>query len=492
MAIKIIYSDVALGAKEDAQITASTYERFAVPDRLPFGVSTGAVATCELNAWGLSHDYKTRGTQQFAMWSTQLSDAEGEFATAPSIIIDFTNQYTSTGLTFRFSPDTNDYCAIMGVNWYQNGVIKETGIFYPSTPLYALEKAVEAFDKIEIFFNKTSLPNRRLKLEHIAIGIIREFDGKELTAASIVHEVDLIASSLPANVLDASFHSSNDAEFIFQRKQPVEAYNDDALIGVYYIETGERASAQNYSISCHDAIGVIDLDTYSGGLWLTDTPIETILDDILNGSFTVEIDAALQGATLRGYIQPDITKREALQKVAFALGACIDTSGTANIKLFMPGISESTEISEKETYTGGTVTTADTVTEVVVQAYDIRDARPGNNDDYIEYNGTKYYCEISDIFAINPNVSTGTLPNRLIFSECYLCNSSNASTVANSILAYYMRRNTYSAKHIVSGQNVGERATVHLPWGDTKNANIKKMSISVTGITVSDTEFLLD
>ena len=492
MAIKVIYKDIPIGAKENAKFTTTPVENFANTEHLRNGAATGAVATCELNCWGLSHDYKARGTQKFALWSKTISDAEGIFTEIPSIVIDFTNQYTSTGLSFRFSPETNDYCTIIGVKWYQNGAVKETGIFYPDGPVWALENAVEAFDKIEILFGQTNLPHRRLKIEHIAVGIIREFDGRELTGASIMHEVDLISNSLPLNVLDASFHSSNDAEYIFQRKQPVEAYNDDALIGVYYIETGERTSSQNYKITCHDAIGVLELDTYKGNLWLTDTPIETILDDILKGAFTVEIDAALQGATLRGYIQPDITKREALQKVAFALGACVDTSGTANIKLFLPEASGGTEISEKETYRGGTVTTADTVTEVVVVYYDIVNKRPGENDDYIEFNDVQYFYESNNATAKNPNLSTGTLPNKIVFSDCYLCNSTNAAKVANSILAYYMRRNTYSAKHVAHDEGVGNRAIVHMPWGDTQTANIKKMTISVTGITVSDTEFLLD
>lgn len=492
MAIKLIYTDTPLGAREDAKVTTTQAERFSDVAALPFGVNTGAVATCEPNAWGLSHKYKARGTQQFAMWSTYISNAEGNFDTVPSVVIEFTEQYTSTGFSFRFSPDANEYCTQIGIIWYQNDVKKESGVFYPNAPVYTAEKAVEAFDKVEIFFGATNLPNRRLKLEQLAIGVVREFDGKELTGASFVHEIDLISNSVPANVLDASFHNNGEAEFIFQRKQPVEAYNDNDLIGVYYIETGERTSAQNYNISCHDAIGVLELDTYKGGLWLTDTPIETIIDDVIGGAFVVEIDEALQGATLRGMIDEDITKREALQKIAFALGACVDTTGTANIKLFKPSIIEGTEISEKETYTGGSVSTADMVTEVSVISYEISEGEADEDEETIEFGRKSYRCVVTEKTAVNPNIAAGTLPNKVEFSGCYLCNNSNATARAEEILAYYMRRNTYTAKHIVRGQNLGERATVHLPWGDVKNANIKKMSISVTGLTVSDTEFLLD
>lgn len=491
MAVKLVYSDLALGAKENASISTTDTEAFATPAALPYGVNTGAVATCEPNAWGLSHDYKARGTQPFAMWSTERSNEAGAFESTPALIIEFTEQYTSTGLSVRFAPDAGEYCTQMYVVWYQNGTVKEEGTFYPTSAQYAIENAVEAFDKIGIIFQKTNLPHRRLKLEHIAIGVVREFTGRELTGAQFVHEIDLISNTVPINVLDASFHSSGDAEYIFQRKQPVEAYNDNDLIGVYYIEKGERISSQNYSISCQDAIGVLELDKYSGGLWLTDTPIETIIDDVIAGAFEIEIDAALAGSTLRGHI-PKGTKRAALQQIAFALGACVDTAGTDKIKIFLPPTSGGTEILPQETYQGGKVTTEDVVTEVLVIGYDIEDEPLDGNDESISFKGKEYKCTARDFYAYNPNITAGALSNVVEVSGCYLINSTNAQARADATLAYYMRRNTYSTKHIVKGQKLGERASVALPWGDVANANIKKMTISVTGLTVSDTEFLLD
>lgn len=492
MAVKLVYSDLALGAKENAAISATPWEYFASPSYLPYGVFTGAVATCEPNAWGLSHDYKARGTQQFAMWSKARSNEAGAFVNAPVIVIDFAEQYTSTGLTFRFAPDAGEYCTQVRAIWYQGDTIKDSGTFFPTSGLYALENTVEAFDKIELYFEATNLPHRRLKLEYIAIGIVREFTGRELTGAQFVHEIDLISNTVPVNVLDASFHSSGEAEFLFQRKQPVEAFNDNALIGVYYIEKGERTSSQNYSITCQDAIGVLELDTYAGGLWLTDTPIETILAEVLGGAFEIEIDAALAGSTLRGCIPAEGTKRAALQQIAFALGACIDTAGTDKIRLFLPPTSGGTEIPAQETYQGGKVVTEDMVTLVKVTGYDIEDERPGDNDESITFNDVEYKCIAREYYAENPNITSGALSNVVEINNCYLINSTNAQARADAILAYYMRRNTYSAKHIVKGQKLGERAEVALPWGDTASANIKKMTISVTGLTVSDTEFLLD
>lgn len=491
MSLKLIYGDIALGAAEDAAVSVADAESFSSPSALPVGVNTGAVATLERNSWGLSTDNKAKSKQPFALWSESVSDAEGVFETPPQITLDFDNQYTATGLTFRFSPGANEYCSEIGVLWYQSGVLRDYGTFYPTSAQYALENTVEAFDRIVISIDKTNLPGRRAKLEYIGIGIIREFDGKELTGASFIHELDLVSETVPVNVMDASFHSSTDTDYIFQKKQPVEAYDGESLIGVYYIESGERTGASDYNISCQDAIGTLDLDTYAGGLWFEDTPLSEIVEAVVNGAFVVDISSDLTSTKLRGHI-PECTKREALQHIAFAAGCCIDTSGTAKIKFFAPPKGEGEEISASETYTGGKVDTSDTVTAVSLTTYEISNATPGGNSETIEFNGKEYPVTASEYLAENPNVSAGTLPNVLTYDSCYLINSDNVQARAQALLAHHMRRNKYSTSHILNGQKLGERVTVSLPWGGTVKANITKMKLSISGINASDSEFLLD
>ena len=199
-------------------------------------------------------------------------------------------------------------------------------MYYPETPFFVIENTVTAFDKIVITLYETNLPGKRAKVEYVGIGVVREFDGRELTGATFVHEIDLISNTVPINVMDASFHSSSDTEYIFQRKQPVEAYNDDKLIGVYYIESGIQTGERDFSISCQDAISTLDLATYNGGLWLEDTPASTILEDVIGGMFELDIDPAIASSTLRGYVEPG-TRRAALQQVAFALAELGNDAG---------------------------------------------------------------------------------------------------------------------------------------------------------------------
>jgi hypothetical protein len=492
MAVKLIYKDLAIGAADDAAVSATPWEEFSSPGVLPFGVSSGTIATCEHNGWGLDGNFIPRGSQQFAFWSTELSGDNGLFANPPQVVLEFDEKYTATGLTLRFAPGLNEYCSQITVIWTQDGVERDRGVFYPFSSNYALENTVEAFNGISIYFEKTNLPKRRLKLEYIGVGIVREFNGTELTSVKAIHEIDLISDSVPINVLDASFHVSTNADIIFQKKQPVEAYEDDALIGVYYVENGERQNGQNYSISCQDAIGVLDLDTYDGGIWLEDTDVAVIAADVVGDAFEVVLAPELVGRTLRGLIMPEKTRREALQQIAFALGACVDTSGTNKIKMFLPKTGAGAEIPASETYAGGKVSTSDMMTDVAVVGYDIADKEPEWEDNVIEFKGKKYECVPTWKYAKNPNTSVNTLINRIAYEECYLITGEMAQERADAIMAYHTRRNVYSAKHILSGQKPGDRATVTMPWGDVSDANVLKMTLTVSGITASDTEFLLD
>lgn len=492
MSIKVRYKDIALGADKDAAVTTTGKVGFSDVSQIPFGVNPPALATCELNGWGLSHQYKARGAHPVAFWSDTLSGGDCSFSSVPTITLEFTEQYTSTGLTIQFAVESFDFCRKLAVYWYQDGNIKAQEEYSPTTPLFVVNKTVIAFDKLVFEFKETNLPRKRCKIEGIIIGVVRDFDARELKAVKAIHEVDLISSTVPINVLDASVHGTDEVDYIFQKKQPVEAYNDGGLIGVYFIDKGERTGRFDFSFSCKDAIGLLDLVTYSGGLWLTDTPLTTILNEVFGDLYEFDIDPVYKDSALRGFIEPNKKQREALQHIAFALGAVVDTSGTNKIRIFPPYYGTGEHIPEKETYTGGKVTTSDTVTEVTVTAYVISDERPSDNDESIEFNGVEYKYYTETMHAYNPNTVTSDPENVKKFDKCYLVNRSNAQTLANNIMIYYQKRNKYSFKHVLSGQQASGKYTAALPWGGIASGNITKMTVTTSNITVSDTEMLIE
>ena len=492
MSINLRYKDVAIGADENATVTTSSKTAFSDVSRIPYGVIAPAVATCELNGWGLTHDYVARENQPFAFWSSTLSGDDCKFTTAPTITLDFTEQYTTTGLTIQFALNSNDYCSKLKVYWYQDGILKEQSEFKPNSAFFVLNKTVEAFDKLVFEFQETSLPRKRCKVEGIIMGVIRDFTTKELKEVKAIHEIDLISNTLPTKVLDASIHSTDEVDYIFQKKQPVEATDNGALIGVYYIEKGERTGWLDYKFSCSDAIALLDLTTYTGGLWLEETALTTVLSEVFGNALIFDIDKAFTNSKIKGFIPPDITHREALRQIAFSLGAVVETTGANKIHLFPSPVGNAEAISSKETYTGGKVTTSDTVTEVTVTAYAISDERPDNEDTSIEFNGIKYKYYTVTKHAYNPNTVTSDPENVKKFDKCYLCNLSNSQALADNIMAYYQKRDKYSFKHVLKGQKTAGRYSAFLPWELSVKGNITKMTVTTSNITVSDTEMLLD
>ena len=238
-------------------------------------------------------------------------------------------------------------------------------------------------------------------------------------------------------------------------------------------------------------MGVWDIEEYGGGIWFTDTPVTDILTDVFGDLYFFDIAPEYSASTLRGYIAPG-TKREALQQIAFALGAVVDTSATNKVRLYPMPTGTGAAISAAKTYVGGAVDVADKVTEVTVTAYVIFDERPTDNQESVELNGVKYRYYTDTKHAYNPDTIASDLPNKVKFDKSYLVNLSNAQTLADNIMAYYMRRDKYAFKHVMDGQKLGDRATATLPWNDEVSGNITKMSITVTGLTVSETEMLLD
>lgn len=495
--MKIRYKDIAVGADKTAAVTTTSKTAFSDIEKIPFGITSPALATCEPNGWGLSHEYRVKTPdEKVAFWSSTASNNDCIFSETPTITIKFTQQITTTGISIQFASASNDYCTGVLFTWRQGGIDKDWVVVNPDSALYVLNYTVEAFDELEIAFAKTSLPRKRCKIEGITIGVIRDFGLKELVSVKAIHEVSLISDTVPINVLDATVHSTDDVEWLFQKKQPVEAFDGEKLIGTYYIEKGEQKGLRDFSFTCKDIISLLDLKTTQGGLWLTDTPLTTILSEVFGDDAVFEIDEAYINSTLRGYLAV-MNKREALQHICFALGAVVDTSGTSAIKIFPPAYSIAGDIVPRDTYEGGKVTTSDTITAVEVTSFDILDERPAENmpGDYatsIEYDGVQYRVIPTVVRADNPDTVTSDTENVKKFDKCYLVNSSNAQALADNILSYYKKRRKYGFKHVLRGEQVGGGYSVQLPWGGTTNGNITKMTVTTSNITVSDSEMLFD
>lgn len=484
MSVKIIYKDAAIGAEEKSVIYTNDATEFSEPALLPFGVETEAIATLEPNQWLPGYDIFDN--QTIAFWSTAMSGDAGEFAAPPLLKIDMNGQYTSPGIQLQFDPSTGNYCSSVTIRWYRGEQLLDEVTFEPDKPVYFCRNTVIAYSGLEIQLNATNLPHRYARLSQILFGIIRQFERDELRSVKITLQASIISTEAAINTLDFELNSKSDVEFIFQKKQPVFAYDGDDLVCVFYINDSFRRGQNLYNVSTIDAIGVLDEEPFPATIY-TDYPAKQLLEDIINGSFELEMESSLESAVVSGYI-PDCTRREALHHVVFAICAMIDTSGGYKIWVFRPPTANPKVIPPSRTYTGGSVSTAAIVTEVRVTAHTY--STSGDGSDVVEVDGVRYYHTESVTSISNPEAIVNDKRNVVEIKDATLVSPSNVAAVAQNVYDYYMRRNKHSVRIVMDGERPGDYVTTTTPWGGIVTGNISAMGIVLSGIAAAQCEVI--
>lgn len=477
----VLYKDVAPGADENAQVSGSGYAIDSDVAQLPFGVEPEPVATLERNNWLLNGTFKFKDTQKLAFWSSALSDTEGNFDSPPSITCSFTNQYSSTGITVVFDRAAGGYCSEINVKWYQGDTLKADVDFFPDSTTYFCKQTVTSYDKIVITFNKTPLPCRYVKVEHIVFGVHRQFGMMELRSASVVNEMDGIAETLPISTFKWTLDSRDNVDFMFQLKQPVEIRNDANLLGVYYIDKHNRKTARIYDIECYDAIGVLDESTFAGGVY-TNKSAKALLAEIIGSDFTIEYADDVVDTALTGILQSG-TKRSAAQQVLFAWGVCMATDGGETLRVFNLDASL-TEIDEFQTFAGVAIETDSIVTEIRVTAHTYAQDSSGS----VEINGVRY-SDTKAVYTVNnPNVTANDKQNVKEFQNATLVSPANAQAVAQRVYDWYLRRNTAKASIVWKGEELGDYVSFPNSWDGANAGSITKMEIKLSNTVVAKCE----
>lgn len=477
----VLYKDVAPGADEDASVSAAGQDGYSDISLTPFGVEPAPVATLELNNWLLSGTFKLKETQRLAFWSSELSGEDCAFANPPSITFDFTNQYSSTGITLVFDRANGNYCRKINVKWMQGDTIKADSDFFPDGTTYFCKQTASSYDKIIVTFLETSLPYRYDKVEHIVFGVHRQFGMAELRSASVVNEMDVVSESLPISTFKWTLDSREDVDFMFQLKQPVEIKNDDHLIGVYYIDSHNRKTQRIYDIRCHDALGVLDGTPFDGGVY-TDKSAKELLADVVGGDFEIVYSEDVSDTALSGVLRSG-TKRNAIQQILFAWGVCMATDGGAALRVF--NVSNALdEIGKDRTFYGVTVDTKAIVTEVRVTAHVFTQDENGS----VEIGGVKY-SDTQSVYAVkNPNVTANDKQNVKEFTGATLVSPENAQSVAQRLYDWYSRRSTTKASIVWRGESLGDYVLLPNGWGDNSEGTITKMELKLSNTVVAKCE----
>ena len=484
MSVKIIYQDIAAGADEDAAVSTQDAASLSDVSLLPFGSERAPIAALGPGSWLLDGSREILNGQPIGFWSAAMSGSDGRFEAPPEIVIEFDQRYTSPGLYLTFDPASGEYCSSVTIQWFQGAVKLYEGTWRPDAVEYFCAHTAEAYDRIVIRLNATSIPYRFAKLSKIMFGVSRTFYREELRNVRATQEVSIISSEVAVNTLDFTLDSEADVEYMFQLKQPVSAYDSDMLIGVFYISSSKRRGKGLYDVSCKDAIGVLDEEPYPARMCVT-VPARELLVDILGGHFELDMDPVLNASTVTGYL-PDGTRRQALQQVVFALAAMVDTSGSKAVRVYKDREASPEKIPQSRIYTGGSVDRSSIVTAVQVTAHSYSTTGEGN--DTVEVDGVTYYHSAKTMTITNPNVTASDKQNVVEVKEATLVNSGNVAAVAQHLYNHYNRRDTQKIKIVMNGEKPGDHIATPTPWGTMMNGYITSMNIVLSGIAAADCE----
>lgn len=474
----VLYKDVAPGAEENAQVSASGYAEDSNLELLPFGVSPAPVATLEPGRWKIDGTFVLRDTETLGFWSSELSDYDGVFSTAPSIEFQFTKQYSSVGVSVIFDEATGEYCSEINIKWYQGSTLKSDVDFYPDSTNYFCKNTVTSYDKVVITFLKTSLPRRYAKVNMVVFGILRKFGMSEIRNASVINEMSGISETLPVSTFKWTLDSRENIQFMFQLKQPVEIENNGNLLGVYYIDNHRRKTERIYEIECYDAIGVLDEIAFPGGIY-SNKSAKFLLNEIVGDDFTIQYADDVQDVNLSGIIQSG-SKREAMQQVLFAWGVCLSTDSNRKIKIFNLDTVLS-EIGTDRTFSGGSTDISALVTEVRVTAHSYAEDANGS----VEIGGKKY-TDTRTVYSIqNADVTANDKQNVKTVEHATLVSPSNGQAVAQRVYNWYQRRVTANASIVWQKESLGDYVSLPNSWNEFDTGNITKMEIKLSNTVVA-------
>lgn len=282
----------------------------------------------------------------WGLWSRQQSDADGCFAVPLVLDIRFSNPHTSAGLTLHFEGLTDDFCTDVQIEWYAAAELIRRARFAPDAADFICRCKVENYTRLCVTFRKTNKPQRYLKLAGIDYGERCIFSGGDIIEENILEEIDPLSDCISINTLGFTlcdragrFDLLNpDSAFdALQDRQTLTVYEDvrqngkehTVRMGTFYLSSWKNPSRAVAAFQAVDAVGLLDTERFDGGMY--NTTAGQLAKEILQG-YPYALAAEFAAQTIRGWLAIG-SKRDALQQLAFALGAVVDCSRSQIIRI---------------------------------------------------------------------------------------------------------------------------------------------------------------
>lgn len=456
----------------------------------------------------------------------------------PKIIIRFAEDHSAAGLTIHFAENYGEWTNSMQIRWYNsNDEVVGAGNFEPDSALFFAERRVINFRRIEISVLGTNKPYRYLKISGIEFGVLQTLTDSDIISAKIHEEVSTISNQIYINTLDCQLYSGKESfsilnpSGVFSLLQERQTFvvtefidNNTIPMGTYFLDEIDNSSATVVRLQAVDLMGIIDKTDFFGGVY-DGIKVGDIVSHIMkSANAQYELHESLESIELSGYI-PICTHREALQQVAFAIGAIATSAHSDRIHIFpspqepISGITVSQKFYRKplelrELVTGVMVTSYKysrgvaerellndtlapgmytiTFSEPVDERLTLnggRIVRSNANMAIIEVDdpaqvtlaGYPFVVQTQTVSVDTPNLPSSTAPNVVKVENCTLIDPNISKEVANRVYNYYQKRHQSEFGIITANEIVSDMTIIDNRDGGRIRSNIEMMDYDLTG-----------
>lgn len=531
---EITYYDVSPFAASSATVQKNLNEiqAFSQPEKLfEKDIVYKKIQTCEHNYTVLDGTHiEFSDGENIALWSKTLS-ANSTRLLSQSVTLDisFGGLQNSPGLTLTFDEQSNTWCDTVNIKWLgNNNTLLSEKNFYPDSPVYSCINRVDLYNRVQIKFTRMNLPYRYLRLESVMMGIVRVFTDGELENLTINEGFDPTNRTMFINSANFTINTKDIVPYMFMKRQPLHIKYGEKYMGAYYIDRSQRFADRRFTVEAVDKIGVLDAsDDFMGGIYNNNISAETLVKNIVDGMFDVEVASGLKNINISGWL-PVMKRRDALAQVALAIGAFVDTTRSDIIAVkALPAGGSVSLINKNRVYQSSSVDTEFPFTgiELIEHNFTAGTSSKELYSDTFSGQKTVIFSEPASNFTIengtvissganyavitsagsavctlrgrvyidnknsvtvkNSNVIEGTREKTEKIENCWLVNKSNSQAVAQRLYNYYLRQNLWDGDFLVNPsqfERIGEKvkiATVFETDGGYITGQTEKLTLNL-------------
>ncbi len=445
------------------------------------------IATLERNFWKLDGTYMNLGykelsNEEIGFISEIMSNDDGVFQTPPIISFEFSAMHSSIGLTLFFDNATNNYAKKMRIKFYNDTTVLSDEIFVNDKVRCIYTNKIENYNKVEIEFLETSMPNRRLRFLDIIFGIIQIYDDAQIVNCNLTREFNPFSENIPSHEL--SFEIDNlSKEFnlinpsglysYLQKRQLVTVRMGVVLgngvsefidMGKYYLSEWETKKL-TASLKAKDVLSFLEEITYSNDTVQTKTLKEFAIE-ILNYAGIIDylLDDSLSSITATTSITENSVK-ELLKQIAIANNCVIFVDKDNKINITPINLTISNNITLANMYDVPNIVLDELINRVKV---------------------TYFVGGVSNEYIANSGEVEG---KEKVVSSIFINTVEQAQAVANYLLNIYQHRTKYKVNWRQDLEiDVNQTVNVEDDFNENNNVIITKQEFKYAGYLSGNTE----